>query len=479
MNSAVGAAESVRRHLPSSERPTRTHGTMVISPTNFLVLAAALLLIVGQIGHWPALTVAAIVAAVAATLAQWRQLPVMARLFVAGALVLGPLTWLVFPDRSRELSAALVQGVAFAVLLSTIGVLRYAVRRSVIAQAAARYLVSVPRAHRYAAVNVGSHFLSLLFNVGIIALIGDLLGTGDKARVPKRQRQELLLAGMRGTVLMTIWSPMGLGFAIVTTGIDRLDPVRFLVLSFLSALLLLALTCVVFGRSADAGADQGPDAVPEKSWPVWCILAVSAALLVATILLHEIQGMSFIIATATVIPLFSMLWVRLEPVGDPKPALVHLSGMFRGLSDMRGESAIFLSANVIGAAISIFVREQAFWAAIQNGAYPDLLIIGLCLMIVPLAGALMIPHSIFVVLLVQLFGHGAAGAGHPMTLALALTLGWAMAISVSPISAMSLITGNLSGVSSHVVGFSWNARFALFLLATSAILVTAAYAAGL
>lgn len=448
------------------------------SSTNFLVLAAALLLIAGQAAHVPFATEAAIVVAAAATLAQWRQLPVMARIFVVGALCLGPAVWLAFPERTKELQTALIQGAAFAALLSTIGVLRYTVRRSGIAQGAARFLVSVPRRNRYAAVNVGSHFLSLLFNVGIIALIGDLLGTGDKARVPARQRQELLLAGMRGTVLMTVWSPMGLGFAIVTTGIDRLDPVRFLVLSFLSAILLLALTCVVFGRTPE-GEDLTPEAVPESPFAVWCILAVSAALLATTIALHEVLGMSFIIATATVIPLFALAWVWIEPAAEKKPIGAHLGGMFRGLSDMRGESAIFLSANVIGAAISIFVREQAFWSVIQNGAYPDLLIIGLCLLIVPLAGALMIPHSIFVVLLVQLFGHGTIGSGHPMTLALALTLGWAMAISVSPISAMSLITGSLSGVSSHVVGFSWNSKFALLLLALSSVLVAGSYSFGL
>ncbi|TBW35344.1 hypothetical protein EYW49_16115 [Siculibacillus lacustris] len=447
--------------------------------TNLLVLATGLLLIFGQTAHVPAATQVAIGAAILATLAQWRTVPVMARIFVVAALVLGPAVALWFPRRIGELHAALIQGVAFAVLLSTIGVLRHAVRHSAIAQRAARFLVSVPRRGRYAAVNVGSHFLSLLFNVGIIALIGELLGSGDKARMPKRQRQELLLAGMRGTVLMTIWSPMGLGFAIVTTGIDRLDPVRFLVLSFLSAILLLALTCFVFGRSDDGSEDRSADGAPQSSKPVWAILAVSAALLAATILLHEFQGMSFILATAAVIPLFSIVWVMFEPATEPKPLVVHLAGMFRGLTDMRGESAIFLSANVIGAAISICVREQAFWGAVQNGTYPDLAIIGLCLLIVPLAGALMIPHSIFVVLLVQLFGHGTTGAGHPMTLALALTLGWAMAIAVSPISAMSLITGSLTGVSSHVVGLSWNARFALLLLVCSSLLVAGAYALGL
>ncbi|MBP0573848.1 hypothetical protein J8J27_24415, partial [Mycobacterium tuberculosis] len=106
---------------------------------------------------------------------------------------------MLFPDRIGELKAALVQGVAFAVLLASIGVMRYAVRRSATAAAAARYLVSVPGRSRYAAVNVGSHFLSLLFNVGIIALIGELIGSDKDGRLPQDERRHLLLAGMRGT----------------------------------------------------------------------------------------------------------------------------------------------------------------------------------------------------------------------------------------------------------------------------------------
>lgn len=449
---------------------------------NTLLAAAALLLVAGAMGRIEALVEAAALAAVVATIAQWNRLARMPRIFMVAALIVGPLTMLRHPEAIGEMKTALIQGVAFAVLLSTIGVMRAAVRRSEIAADAARYLVSVPGRGRYAAVNVGSHFLSLLFNVGIIALIGELLG-GDRRRMSGPEHRHLLLAGMRGTVLTTVWSPMGLGFAIVTTGIAGLDPVRFLVLSFAAAVLLLAVTCVVFGEAKTNAWEVAPEEAaaarePRSPLPVLAILGVSALLLAATILLHEILGTSFIVATSAVIPVFAVLWLALEPVDDGKRPLDHLGGMFRGLSDLRGESAIFLSANVIGAAISIFLRAQPLWDTLQTAGWPDWWTVGACLVVLPLAGAMMIPHSIFVVLIVQLFGHGTAGVNHPMSMALALTLGWAMAIAVSPISAMSLITGHLSGVPSHVVGLSWNARFVSTLMVLSAGLVFLAYRLG-
>lgn len=447
------------------------------APTLLLMLAAAVLLIVGQTAHLATLTTIATLAACAVTLLQWRGLPKMARLFVGGAVVAGPLAAVAFPDQEAELRAALVQGVAFAVLLATIGVMRYAVRRSPTARAAAGTLVSVSGRSRYAAINVGCHFLSLLFNVGIIPLVGELLGSDRDGRLPAAERRHLLLAGMRGTVLMTVWSPMGLGFAIVTTGIAGLDPVKFLALAFVAAALLLALTCLVFGQGGEAMAAAAE--IPASAAPVVAILGASAVLLGLTIALHHLAGMSFTIATATVIPLVALAWVQLEPAPRDAGWGAHARAMLNGLGEMRGEAAIFLSANVIGAAISLLVRAQPFWDALQAGALPDLAIIAACLVVVPLAGALMIPHSIFVVLIVQLFGHGAAGAHYPMTLALTLTLGWAMAIAVSPISAMSLITGKLTGVSSHTVGLSWNRRFVLALMAGSAALTSVAYWLGL
>ncbi len=450
---------------------------------NGLLAAAVLLLVAGGMGRIETLVDAAIFAAVVATIAQWDRLPRMPRIFVSTALIVGPVAAMAFPRAIPELKTALAQGVAFAVLLSTIGMMRQAVRRSVVAAEAAAYLVSVPGRGRYAAIAIGSHFLSLLFNVGIIALIGEML-RGDRGRMSEPTHRHLLLAGMRGTVLMTVWSPMGLGFAIVTTGIVGLDPVRFLILSFLAATLILGITCFVFGDprdEPDETAEPAPapaDPRRRSARPVLALLGVGALLLAATVLLHETLGASFTVATAAVIPVFALAWLAIEPVDDGRRHVDHLGGMFAGLSDLRGESAIFLSANVIGAAISVALRAQPFWSALDTAGWPDWWTLAGCLLVLPIAGALMIPHSIFVVLIVQLFGHGAVAVGHPMSMALALTLGWAMAIAVSPISAMSLITGHLSGVPSHVVGFSWNARFVSTLLVLSAGLVALAYRLG-
>jgi hypothetical protein len=79
------------------------------------------------------------------------------------------------------------------------------------------------------------------------------------------------------------------------------------------------------------------------------------------------------------------------------------------------------------------------------------------------------------VLLAQLFGSSTLGQAHPMSLALALTLGWAMAIAISLISAMSLLTGALCGVRSQEVGLGWNRRFVGQILLLSIALIGLTY----
>ena len=66
-----------------------------------------------------------------------------------------------------------------------------------------------------------------------------------------------------------------------------------------------------------------------------------------------------------------------------------------------------------------------------------------------------------------------------MALALTLTIGWALAIAVSPISATTLITAAQAGVKSHVVGLVWNRRYVVIQTSISLLIISAAYVAGI
>ncbi|MFE3839139.1 hypothetical protein [Pseudogemmobacter sonorensis] len=450
------------------------------SLANWLIVAMAGLLTIGAVGglQWP--VDAAVAIAIGVTILNWHRLARVARIFVLGACVsiLGFI--ILAPEQIGELRIALAQGTKFAALLAMLGVLRHPVRRSDIIARAAAWLLAFPRATRYAAINIGSHFLSLLFNVGIIAMIGDLTRNDRPAAddIDAAERQSLIMAGMRGLVLMTIWSPMGIGFAIVVTSVSGLNAVHFLGLAFATAIVMLLVTCFVEAPRDRAASvpDPSPD-VRGSPMPLIAVLSACTGLLIVTILLHEGLAISFVSATVLVLPVFAILWLLLERKAPRIPLSSDLRRMVAGIGDMRTESAIFLSATVIGAGISLVVREQGFWQIMQNGDVPVIAVLLFCLIVVPLAGALYIPHSILVVIIAQLFGSGPIGAEHPMALALSLMLGWSMAIAISPISATTLLTGNLCKVPPSIVGLNWNRSFVLTLAAISSVAVLAVYLA--
>lgn len=452
-----------------------------VAAAPLVLVAMTLLLLLANLSPLPHAREAATAVAILAVALQFPILTRMARIFcIAGVLAFAAASRLP-PPRFAEVELALWQGVAFCALLSMLGSLRAPARRSPLVAGAASYLAGFPTAHRYGAINIGSHFLGLLFNVGVIPLIGTLLrsvGRPEGREVPGFRH--MLMAGVRGYALMTMWSPMGLGFAIVTTAIVGLDPVAFLAIAFASAMVLLGLTCLLLrGEAETADAREARPSGPASPRPLLVILAASAGLLGATILVHDMLDLGFIASTVLVLPLFALGWTLMERGAPPVALGTRFSGLISGIGALRTETAIFLSANVIGAAISAFVRDQPAWEMLKTGHYPELPVLMACLAAVPLAGAAFIPHSVFVVLIAQLLGTSPLAASHPVALGLTLTFGWALGISVSPISAMALMTGALAGVPSHVVALSWNRRFALILFGACAAIICLAYYAGL
>ncbi|MCX8995565.1 hypothetical protein NOF55_00400 [Rhizobiaceae bacterium BDR2-2] len=462
--------------------PSFSRAASVLSRSLILLLAAAVLL--AHIGGVRAASDVALAALVAFVILEWRNLPRLARLFAAGSVVAVVAVLWLRPDATAQIVSAMRQSTTFACLLAMLGVLRYPARRSRLVARAAAWLVSRRPRHAYAALSFGGHFLSLLFNVGILPLIGDMIRKAGGRFGEGEPGREMMLAGMRGMSLMTIWSPMGIGFAIVTTSTAGLDPVKFLFVAFAAAMILLAVSCLTATPVESSMSDEEAAAAKDLSvMPLLRILAACLALMVMTIVLHDLLSVSFIVATILILPVFSVVWLLLEGDGSGQPATttlrIGMKGIFATLADMRTEATFFAAATVIGAALTIFISAVPGWDSIAESRSAGLPILILCLLAVPVTAALAIPHTIVIVLAAQLFGHSPLGAGHPMALALALTIGWSLAIAVSPVSATTLITAAQAGVRSHVVGLVWNRRYVLIQAAVSIVMVSLAYVAGI
>ncbi|WP_138466933.1 hypothetical protein [Poseidonocella sp. HB161398] len=436
-------------------------------------------LIAGALTGRAALSQAAAVLALLWLGTQWTRLIPLARLFAAlaaaGALLLVPL----LPGAGPKLATALVQGTGFAALMMVLGLLRQPVKRAEVTRRAAAYLLSEPPRRRYGAMLAGAQFMALMFNVGIIAMIGDLTRTAhgpDPGRDPARRA--MVMAAMRGAALVTIWSPLSLGFAIVTTGVPAIEPLQLVAVAAGFTLLLLGLLGLwpMLPAEARIPAAAGP-AATGSARALASMLGASALLLALTLGLHALSGLSFTLAAVIVLPAFSLGWLLLEPARGQSLGQ-RLGGALLATADLRSESALFLSANVIGAALSLAIQASPLWPVISGAGFASLPALLACLAAIPLAAALYLPNSVMVVLAAQIFGPTLLGQEHPLALGLTLCIGWAVAICVNPISAMSLIAGRLCDVPPARIAHAWNRKQALAILALAALLVSLVYACG-
>lgn len=472
--------------MPPETRPApaRPLALPALPPAVWLQIAMLLCLVVGAFSHHPGPMRAAAALAVVWIATQWRRLIPLARVFFALATALGALALAVAPATAPGLLAsALVQGTGFAALMMVLGLLRQPVRRAETTLAATEYLLAFPPRRRFAALFAGAHFMSLMFNVGIIAMIGDLTQPRDGRDVSRDPaRRAMVMAAMRGAALVSIWSPIGLGFAIVSAGLPALEPLRLVGAAFLFSAVAVAIGALwpLLPAEARMPRDAAPAADLQGSGAALAVtLVISAGLLGATWAIHVGLGVGFTIASVTVLPVFALIWLALESRHAADGFGARLGQALAALADLRSESAIFLSANVIGAVLSLALQASPLWEALAGSRFAGLPLALACLVAVPAAAAVYLPNSIVVVMGAQLLGHTPLGLEHPVALGLALCIGWGLAICVSPISAMTLIAGRFCATSSRRIAHRWNLPYALLLLLLGAATVSLAYRLGL
>lgn len=451
-----------------------------LPPLAWVQCAMLALLAVGGVARNQETALAGAALAIVAMTMQWRGLIAMARVFFCLAVVIGLGTAIVLPASREALATSLIQGAGFGALMMVLGLLRQPVRRARMTRLAAETLLTAPPKCRFPGLLLGAHVMSLMFNIGIISMIGDLVRHDGAAT---GTRNAIVVAAMRGAALVSIWSPIGLGFAIVTAGLPGLDAVTLMAtcaaftgLTLLFSALFPLLPPEATDRgTADIAADRPVHAGRNA---ILAIFAISAILLLVVVVLHKISGVGFTLVSVIVLPMFALVWLMAETGERLEPFGARLRQAIAGLADMRSETAIFMSANVIGAALSVLAQHATFWSAADLGRVPGLPVLLGCLALIPLSAAFYLPNSIVVVMAAQILGQTPLGATHPLSLAVTLAVGWAMAVCVSPISAMCLITARYCDVSSRRVAHVWNLPFALCITAAAAVVITALYVAG-
>ncbi|WP_234197615.1 hypothetical protein [Pseudacidovorax sp. NFM-22] len=441
-------------------------------------LCTVLRLMLGGGAGW--LTAAALGLTVFAA-AAWPRVSPQARFFGALAVPAAALVWLVAPAPGPILEGAVAQSTQFAALLAALATLRLPMRRSPLMGRAAASLLAARPGLRHGAVLFGSHWLSLMFSFGVVPMMGELLERAGLHVRSSPVARGMLAAVIRGLALTTAWSPMAISFAIVSSALPTLRVLPFVATGMLAAALILGVELIADHRSRPPAESADPaTSVPSDGRALALILGMSVLLFLATLLLHHATGWSFMACATLTIPALSLAWALGQSTppsttAEREGVRLALSHFFEVLTETRSEIFVFSSALFIGQAVLAVARALGLG---DGAGLPGWLLPLLCLVSIPLVAALSVAPTIAVLIWAQVFAGTASALAAPLTHALALTLGWSLAIMVSPVSATLLLAGAMTGVPPREIALGWNLGFVLRSAVVAGLLLAGLYRLG-
>lgn len=412
--------------------------------------------------------------------AVWLRVSRQARVFVVVAVCACVLVFVSTDEAGRVLRDGFAQSVQFATLLAALATLRLPMRRSALITRAAAWLVACPPRGRHVAITFGSHLLSLMFSFGVVPMMGEMLHRAGLDARSSATARHMLIGVIRGLALTTAWSPMAISFAIVSTALPSLQPLAFVATGLIAAALLLGADCALH-RPANV-ADESPATLGGgDARALVIILGMVVALFAATFSLYELSGWSFMMCAAVALPCFSLLWLlamRRSGKEGVTPSRSSIAEFFAVLTETRSETFIFSASTFIGQSIVALALAFVPAGAYGSGVSPLWMAV-LCLWSIPLVAAVSIAPTIVVLMWAQAIAHTGMGAATPLTFALAMTLGWSLAICASPVSATLLITGSITGIAPREIALRWNLGFVVACSGAASLMLVALYALGL
>ncbi len=366
------------------------------------------------------------------------------------------------------------RGAALAAFYFALAALRDAAETSPLFRRSGRLLLAQPPGRRYAALTIGGHLFGIILSYGAIDLLGAMVSRtraeGTPVALPARR---MMLAINRGFCTVNAWNPLNVMTAVVTTAVPA-APMRLLMpLGLIAALLMMAIGWAEDRWRWRRQGERAASPAVAIGWaePLRLIGLVGLVMALATAANAALGG-GLIVAVTLVVPLVALIWVGAQTWGGiaqlgavgVKPAALPAWLSRRGRRFIARAPAFRAEALVLGA--SGFMGVALGGALSGAGLLPHLS------RVPPLTIPLAVPPLLMLtgqiglnpIAVVALIGAAipdpAALGVAPAALAFACMLGWALAVSVTPMSASAITTARWLHVSPWRVSTVWNAGFA-------------------
>lgn len=350
------------------------------------------------------------------------------------------------------------------------------------------YLTLQPPKRRFLALFSGSHFFSVLINLGSVSLLTPFIQRGVRGDAPLdapldevqqiRERRQLA-AVHRGFCWFLVWAPTAVTQAILPGLLSGIEAGRLMALGFCMTLVMLAvgwLEDTIFWaktgqRLRASGRVQAaqPPALPKSA--SLNLALVCAGLITLTLAAKTLGAVSIVSGVMLAAPLVVFVWVWAQGAAAGRSPVARYREI--ALTAMPGflREVVFIScAGFIGTAGAYLVPSDQLAALVEAWAIPGWGFMLALSVSVLIAGHIALSPITMAVFLGSVVAHMPQTPVDITLCALAIAAGTAISSLGAPFASAVLMMSKASGYATTTLTWAWNGLYTALSVAALGIL---------
>lgn len=450
--------------------------TMVIQIRGYLFFFLAIIYLAHAIFGWfsEQFIIGTALLTFLVSLPSMNRLPLIMSIVMIGS---GQILFIVYNGEWSYWREALMQNLPFVTLFVSMPLLSIPLRsggyEEYISQIIKRFFKKQTAV--YAAIAGCSMVLTAFMNIGSMRVMGELFARGIEQK--KDMYAKAMVQGFSMSVLL---SPYIAGVAIVLYLLD-VPLIPFVFYGLLVVVMGLFISIGLFHFEAKTQKTHlGEISITKdfeeddresqlKTTKGYQLALAFIGLFAAVIFIEDWLRINLIVVISLIALTYPLLWLLMIRRFNVLPKFLT-QYQKEVLPNLHNESiliigAAFFSKMVQLSAVPDYLSQWFNWVT----GYSLFLTVFVILLVIVLLSVVGI-HQILPITILAISIPSENIGLHPMLLALTLTIGWAMAVQVSPITALSILTTKMFHVSPWQLG-RWNWKFvSLMILSTTALL---------
>ncbi len=420
---------------------------------------------------------------------------------LAVSVILAGFVWYAPGEGWQTLLTGLDRSAYLASFMMLMALLREGAITSPAVKTFGTYLTLQPPKRRFLALFSGSHFFSVLINLGSVSLLTPFIQRGVRGDAPLdapldevqqiRERRQLA-AVHRGFCWFLVWAPTAVTQAILPGLLTDVDAARLMALGFCMALVMLAVgwleDTLIWAKTGQRlrASGQVQQAQPPQL-PTSAALSlgfVCAGLIGLTVLAKTLGGVTIVSGVMLAAPIVVAIWVWAQHKAkdgsnaSKTPMRRYRQIAFVSMPGFLREVVFIACAGFIGTTGAFLVPADQLAALVEHWAVPGWLFMLALSVSVLIAGHVALSPITMAVFLGSVVAHMPATPVDMTLCALAIAAGTAISSLGAPFASVVLMLSKASNYPTTTLTWAWNGLYTVLSVIALGLLYIAYTALG-